>query len=52
MYKYELNKDYKPGRTKKGVKLVGKVKVDVARECEGAGKPRDGRSAKLSREGT
>ena len=52
MYKHDVNKGHAGGRNKNGDKLIGSVKVDVARECNGTGKPRDGRSAKLSREGT
>ena len=52
MYKYGINKGHNGGLTKNGDRLTGNVKVETARECEGAGKPRDGRSAKFSREGT
>ena len=52
MYKHGINKSQKGGRDKNGDKLSGKTKVDGARENDGTGKPRDGRSAKFSREGT
>jgi hypothetical protein len=43
---------YISGGIKNECKVDGKLKVEEARECAGAGKPREGGSAKLSAEGT
>jgi hypothetical protein len=40
------------GRIKKGCKIEGNMKVESARDRPVTGCPRDGRSAKLSKDGT
>ena len=43
---------YVGGREINGCRLIGIVKVELARERFGGGMPRDGRSARLLRDGT